>query len=156
MGRERLLMRLHLLCMTQQYHLASMAAWLLSTGISNYNLLFHVPWGCSPAVISDLPLDCSTIPILQLPCCACGNFCPSPGFGSGCSVILLPFRSSQTASLTASNASCPKLLPQCRDWTLFQFPPIKAWPILLTSSRTGQLFFHPTKFCMILLIIFHW
>ena len=31
------------LCVTRQYHLASMAAWLSSTGISLHNLLPHIP-----------------------------------------------------------------------------------------------------------------
>ena len=35
--------RLQPLCMTQQYCLASMAAWLSSTGISHHNLLPHIP-----------------------------------------------------------------------------------------------------------------
>ena len=40
-GRERLwLQPLHV---TQQYHLASMAAWLSSTGISHHSLLPHIP-----------------------------------------------------------------------------------------------------------------
>ena len=33
--------------MTQQYRLASMAAWLSSTGISHHNLLPHFPWSVS-------------------------------------------------------------------------------------------------------------
>ena len=42
-GRERLWRWLYPLCMTQQYHLASMAAWLSSTDISHHNLLPQVP-----------------------------------------------------------------------------------------------------------------
>ena len=38
-GKEALMM----LCVTQQYCLASMAAWLSSTGISHHILLLHVP-----------------------------------------------------------------------------------------------------------------
>ena len=33
----------HPLHLTQQYHLASMAAWLSATGISHHNLLPHIP-----------------------------------------------------------------------------------------------------------------
>ena len=40
---ERLWWWLHPLCMTQQYHLASMAAQLSSTGISHLDLLPHIP-----------------------------------------------------------------------------------------------------------------
>ena len=42
-GRERLWWWLLPLCMTQQYCLASMAAWLSSTGISHHSLLAHIP-----------------------------------------------------------------------------------------------------------------
>ena len=34
---------IHPLHMTQQYHLASMAAWLSATGISHHDLLLHIP-----------------------------------------------------------------------------------------------------------------
>ena len=43
MGRERLWWYLHPLCMTQQYCLASMAAWLSSTDISHHDLLPYIP-----------------------------------------------------------------------------------------------------------------
>ena len=43
----------HPLRMTQQYHLASMASWLSSTGISHDNLLPHIPWICLSAVNSN-------------------------------------------------------------------------------------------------------
>ena len=49
---ERLWCWLHLLRMTQQYHLASMAAWLSSTGISHHNLLLHIPSICLSTVNS--------------------------------------------------------------------------------------------------------
>ena len=42
-GRERLWWWLHPQHVTQQYRLASMAAWLSSPGISHHNLLLHVP-----------------------------------------------------------------------------------------------------------------
>ena len=42
-GRERLWLWLHPLCVTQQYHLASMVAWLSSTGISHHSLFSHIP-----------------------------------------------------------------------------------------------------------------
>ena len=42
MGGERVWRWLHLLRVTQQYHLASMDAWLSSTDISHHNLLPHI------------------------------------------------------------------------------------------------------------------
>ena len=39
---------------TQQYHLASMAAWISSTGISHQDLLPHIPSICRSAVNSSL------------------------------------------------------------------------------------------------------
>ena len=41
--RERLWCWLHSLCVTQQNCLASMAAWISSTGISHHNILPHIP-----------------------------------------------------------------------------------------------------------------
>ena len=67
MGRERLQWWLNPLCMTQQYHLASMVAWLSSTGISYHNLL-SCSLGLSPSSQQQpLPWDFPTIPMLQLP-----------------------------------------------------------------------------------------
>ena len=43
MERERLWCWLHPLRVTQQHRLASMAAWLSSTGIFHHNLLPHIP-----------------------------------------------------------------------------------------------------------------
>ena len=37
---------------TQQYCLASMAAWLSSTGVSHHNLLPHIPLICLSAINS--------------------------------------------------------------------------------------------------------
>ena len=57
--------------MTQQFHLASMAAWLSSTGISHHNLLPHIP--SIPSLRSQQqpsPWDCSTVAKLQLPAAA--------------------------------------------------------------------------------------
>ena len=56
---------LHHLRVTQQYFLASMAAWRSSTGISHHDLLLHVPSICSQQQPS--LWDCSTVPKLQLP-----------------------------------------------------------------------------------------
>ena len=49
---EKRLWWLHPLHMTQQYRLASMAAWLSSTSISHHSLLPHIPLVCLSAVNS--------------------------------------------------------------------------------------------------------
>ena len=66
--------------LTQQYLLASMAAWLSSTGISHHDLLPHTPLICLTAVNSSLrpgiapqSLNSSSQP-LRIP----GDLCPSP------------------------------------------------------------------------------
>ena len=56
----------HLLGMTQQYCLASMAAQLSFTGISHHSLLPHIPLILLSAVsLQPSPWDCSTVPKLQ-------------------------------------------------------------------------------------------
>ena len=62
---ERLWWWLHPLCMTQQYRLASMAAWLSSTGICHSHLLSHIPSIRLSTVNSSS--CCSTVPKHQLP-----------------------------------------------------------------------------------------
>ena len=81
-GRERLWLWLHPLRMTQQYRLASMAAWLSSTGISHYSVLPHIPSirlstvNSSPHPgIAPQSLNSSSQP-LPLP----GNLCPCPEY----------------------------------------------------------------------------
>ena len=49
---ERLWWWIHPLHRTQLYHLASMAAWLFSTGISHHSLLPHIPRICLSVVNS--------------------------------------------------------------------------------------------------------
>ena len=67
---------------TQQYRLASMAAWLSSTGISHHDLLPHIPLICLFAVnsspcpgISPQSLNFS-LQLLPLP----GDLRPCPGY----------------------------------------------------------------------------
>ena len=69
-GRERLWWWSHPLPVTQQYRLASMAAWLSSTAISHQSPPSHPldPSLCSQQQHS--PWDCSTTPKLQLPATA--------------------------------------------------------------------------------------
>ena len=68
-GRERLWWWLYPLCVTQQYCLASMAAWLSSAGISYLSLLPHVSSVHLSTVNSSpcLGIAASTIPKLRLP-----------------------------------------------------------------------------------------
>ena len=72
---------LHPLCMTLQYRLASMAAWLSSTGISHHSPLPHIPSTCLSTVnssphpgIASQSWNSSSQP-LHLP----GDLCPCPG-----------------------------------------------------------------------------
>ena len=68
--RERRWWWLHPLHMTQQYCLASMAAWLSSTGISHHSLIPHIPLSRLSAVnssplpgIAPQPLNSSSHPL---------------------------------------------------------------------------------------------
>ena len=82
MGGERPWWWLYPLRMTEQYCLASMVAWLSSTGISHHNLLPHIPSIC-PSTVSSSPhpgiapqsLKSSSQP-LHLP----GDLPPCPGY----------------------------------------------------------------------------
>ena len=109
------------------------------------------------------PWDCSTIPKLQLPAFGAihGTNVPVQGL-HGCGknyLILIPFRLPQISCFThilkcfsSDSDNCPDVgirpLPQ------FPHPP-RAGLVLLTL-----LFFPlvpcPTKFCMVLYILFHW
>ena len=78
-GRERLQWWLHSLHVTQQYPLASVAAWFSSTGISHRGLFPRVPWGHLPAINNRscpgfaLQFLCSASQLLCFPgdLCAC-------------------------------------------------------------------------------------
>ena len=56
--------------MTQQYRLASTAAWLSSTGLSHHNLLPHIPSTRPSSQQQPSAWGCSTIPKHQLPAAA--------------------------------------------------------------------------------------
>ena len=105
---------------TQQYHLASMAAPLSSTGISYHNLLPHIPSiglsivNSSPSLgIAPQSLNSNSQP-LRLP----GDLVPVRGVygcGKDC-LILLPFRLPQISCFTLSlkcfssdSLSCPSV-----------------------------------------------
>ena len=85
-GRERLWSWLHPIHMTQQYRLASMAAWLSSTGISHHNLLPHFPWSVSLQLTAAVTLGLLHNPYAPPPSCCPfkGNCVPIRGtYGCG-------------------------------------------------------------------------
>ena len=67
---------------TQQYRLASMAAWLSSTGISHHSLLPHIPSICLSAVNSSpLPgIAPQSLNSSSQPLCLLGDPSPCPGY----------------------------------------------------------------------------
>ena len=114
--------------MTQHYHLASMAAWLSSTGIFPPQSPSSHPLDPShPSQQQPLPCDCSTIPRLHVPI-RCMYDC-----GKDC-LILIPFRLPQVSCFTLSlkcffdSDSCPDV----RIGPLLQFPHLlRVDPVLL-------------------------
>ena len=126
--------------MTQQYHFASMAAWLFSTGISHHSLLPHIPLirlsavnssphpGIAPQSLNDSSQQ------LHLP----GHLLPAWGM-CGYSkdyLILIPFGLPQISCFTLSlhcfssnSDNCPNVGIR----PLFLFPHLpRAGPVLLT------------------------
>ena len=103
--------------MTQQYCLASMAAWLSSTGISHNDLLPHIPSVCLSTVnssprtgIAPQLLNSSSQP-LPLP----GDPHSCQAYGKDC-LILIPIRLPQISCFTLSlkcffsdSDNCPAL-----------------------------------------------
>ena len=163
-GRERLRWWLHPLCMTQKYHLASMAAWLFS----NRHFLPHSPpsyllrlFPCGQQQIS--PCDCSRIPMLQLPTTVPSrDLCPCLGYiwlWQGLSVILIPFMLSLISCFTLSLKCFSPDTNNCPDvgiGPLLQFPHLlRAGPVYLLC-RFSLLFLHPTEFCVVLYNLFWW
>ena len=139
MWGERLWWWLHALCVTQQYHCASMAAQLSSTGISHHKLFPHLPSICLSTVnssphpgIAPQFLNSSSQP-LHLP----GDLHP-------CSVyeclwqglILISFRLPQISCFTLSLKCFSSDSDNCPDmeiWPLLQFPQWpRAGPVLIT------------------------
>ena len=127
-------------CVTQQYHLVSMAAQLSSTSIFHHNLIPHIPSIHLSTVNSNIchgiapqSLNSSSQP-LPLP----GDQHPCPGYlwlQQDC-LILIPFRLPQISCFTLSlkcfssdSDSCPAV----EIGPLLQFPhPLRAGPVLLT------------------------
>ena len=160
--REALVMALPL-CVTQQYRLASMAAWISSTGFPT-SLLPHTPLDLSLCGHQQSsPLDCSTIPKLQLPVTAPsrGPVCLSRVYMEVARTAWFSFylgchRSS--LSLSALNVS-----PLTQT-----IAPIWGWdPCLSSPIHQGQVqsykhsylspnFLCPTEFCVGIYILFSW
>ena len=126
-------------CMTEQYHLTFMAAWLSSTGISHHNLP-HIPLIRLSAVnngpcpgIAPQPLN-SSFQLLRPP----GDLCPSLGYvwlQEDC-LILIPFMLPQISCFTlslnyVSSDSDNCLSVEIGPLLLFPYPP-RAGPVLLT------------------------
>ena len=126
--------------MTQQYRLASMAAWLSSTGISPHNLLPHILLIHLHNQQQPSPLDCSTIPKFQLPSAMPSRGPVSPvqdmyGWDKDC-LILIPFRLPQNNRFTLNLKCFSSDSDNCPDvgiGPLLQFPYLPmAGPFLLT------------------------
>ena len=142
---------------TQQYHLASMAARLSSTGILHHDLLPHLPTICLSEVNS-IPYPeiaphstNSSSQLLHLP----GALIPVWGM-YGCSkdcLILFPFRLPQISCSTLSlkcfssdSDNCPSVGIR----PLLQFPhPPRAGPVILTLLV-------PSSYFAWFYILFHW
>ena len=120
--------------------LASMAAWLSSTGISHHNLLPHIPSICLSAVNSNPHPGCSTIPKLQLPAAVPSRGRASLsmlmyGRGKDCLISFHLGCHRSPASLSALNVS-PLTQTSTLMWRsdpCFSSPlPLRAGPVLLT------------------------
>ena len=127
--------------MTQQYRLASMAAWLSSIGISPQDGLPHIP-SIHLAAVNSSPRSGiapqslnSSSQLLHL----LGDLRPCPGYVWGCSkdcLILVPFRLQPISCFTLSlkcfssdSDSCPTVGIR----PLLQFPhSLRAGPVLVT------------------------
>ena len=126
--------------MTQQYYLASMAAWFSSTSISHYNLLSPVPSGCLHTVFSRPHPGFLHNPYTPVPsrCTFQGTSIPVWGmYGSGkdC-LILIPFTLPQISCFTLSLkcfSSDSDIAPMVGIRPLLQFlHQVRASPVLLT------------------------
>ena len=133
--------------MTQQYRLASMAAWLSSTGIPHHSLLSPVPLGLYLSVSSSPRPGVAA----QSPCCSSQPL-PLPGDPHRCPgcvwlsqdcLSLLPFRPPQISYFTLSLkcfSSDPDNCPDVGIGALLQFPhPPSSGPVQLTLLFSPQV-----------------
>ena len=150
--------------MTLQYRLASMAAWLSSTGISHHSLLPHIPRTVSPQSIAALTLGLLHSPETPAPshCTFQGICVPLQGL-YGCRkdcLILIPFRLPQISCFSLSLKRFSSDSDSCPDvgiGPLLQFPhPLRTGLFLLTLPFPPPKFLHSTKFCVALYILFPW
>ena len=125
---------------TQQYHLASMAAWLSSTGISHHDLCPHIP-SIHLSAVNSSPHP-RIAPQSQTPapshCTFQGTCIPVQGMygrSQDC-LILIPFRLPQISCFTLSLKCFSSDSDNCPDvgiGSLLQFPhPPRVGPVLLT------------------------
>ena len=149
--------------MTQHYRLASMAAWLSSTGFPHHSLLSAVPLGLYLSVSSSPRPGVAA----QSPCCSSQPL-PLPGDPHRCPgcvwlsqdcLSLLPFRPPQISYFTLSLkcfSSDPDNCPDVGIGPLLQFPhPPSSGPVQLTLLFSPK-YLHPTEFCVVLYILFRW
>ena len=129
LGSEKLQWMFHPLHVTQQYCLASKAAWFSSRSISLHDLLPHTPSGYLPTVKSrphpEIALQylCSN----SQPLCFLRDLRPCPALCAAVTrivcVILIPFRT-VTDQLLHSQPQmllCSKQCPNVGIWSLLQF-----------------------------------
>ena len=134
--------------MTQQYRLASMAAWLSSTGISYHSLLSQSVPLQSTALLT---LESFHIPQTPAPshCTFRGTLIPVQamyGCGKDC-LILIPFRCHRSAaSLSALNVS-PLIQTIAPMWD--QIPASVPPPAQGRSSPTNTSVFPPSSFVLL-------
>ena len=122
---------LHPIHVTQPYHLASMAAWLSSTGISQHSLLPHIPSIHLSAVnsspcprIAPHSLNSSSQPLHRLGYACCGKGC----------LILIPFRLPQM--------SCFALSHKCFSSDSGSCPNVGIGPCFNSPTPRGQVQFY--------------
>ena len=81
------------------------------------------------------------------------------GCSKGC-LILIPFRLPQLSCFSLSFKCFSSDSDNCLDvgtWPLLQFPDLlRAGPFLLTLLFFPLVPLNPTKFCVVLYILFHW
>ena len=115
--RERLWWWRHPLCMTQQYSLASVAAWLSSTGISHQSPPSHPLDLSLHSQQQPSPWNCSTVPQLQLPVTASSRVCMAVAktvwfsFHLGCHRSAVPLSALNVSPLTQTTAPMWRLAP---------------------------------------------
>ena len=144
-------------CMTQQYPLASLAAWLSSTSISHHSLFPHIP-SISLSAVNSSPrpgIAPQSLNSNSQPLHLSGDQHSCLGYVWLCKdcLIFIPFTLPQINCFIHSLKCFSSDSDSCLGvgyGPLLQFPhPPGAGPVLLTLLLSPY-FLHPTKFCMIL------